>query len=128
MMDIHCMTYVQLAEYLHISINTMRNKWREYPHYFVTEQSYKTKNLKGARFDLDEVMKALKQKQGEPQNGYQILQRSGRRLCGVFQVPRKAIQQGGEDKSRGQTMGSRGKEKAQSNERFATDFDVFPSL
>ena len=50
-----CLTYVQLADILQIKISTMRNVCRENPHFFITEASRKSGNLKGARFSKEEV-------------------------------------------------------------------------
>lgn len=46
-----------LSEVLATNVNTLRKRWRQIPHFFVGEGN----NLKGARFDVEDVINFLKE-------------------------------------------------------------------
>lgn len=49
--------YKQLAEHLGCSTAVIRKTWKELPHFFVS----RGRDLRSARFDLDEVLEHLKE-------------------------------------------------------------------
>lgn len=119
------LTYVELAEVLGLSSKTVRNHWRHYPHIFVTPASLKSGNLKGARFDIDVVMKYLENESGNC-NGYQKNRKEERHcLSGLLQVQRKTVSKGVLHKKRSQRVGNECKEELLSGNNYASEFDVF---
>ena len=118
------LTYTELAIALGFAPGTIKNIWRSLPFIPVTPRACEHPNLRGVRFDLDEVLNHLKQRTRRGvQHGYQI--RQERQLPGLLQVPGKALQQDGEDQSRRQRMGSSAKESTQAGGKPGPDFDVF---
>jgi len=83
----------QLAGELSTSSHTLKKRWRELPHFFVGGG----KNLKGARFDFDEVITYLKQ-----EASYDNLEGpEKRRLDRKIQTSTQAIQKRGFSKPKG---------------------------
>jgi len=73
-----------LATILKASHHTLRKKWREFPHFFIGDGC----NLKGARFDVAEVIEHLKKK-----SRYVGVERSKEKYLGCqIQIQKKAIQ------------------------------------
>ena len=88
-----CLTYVQLADILQIKVSTMRNVWREYPHFFITETSRKSGNLKGARFSKDDVLNFLKNNSEKSNGNTRIATAERDSLSSVLQAEGRAVQQ-----------------------------------
>lgn len=61
-MNYVCITYKELAEMLSVSHATVKANWKYYPHFFITELSKSSNNLKGARFNLEDVLNFVKNK------------------------------------------------------------------
>ena len=101
--DIH-----ELATILKASHHTLKKNWREFPHFFIGDGC----TLKGARFDVAEVIEHLKKK-----SRYVGVERSKKKYmdCQV-QIQKKAIQERRlQNKVEGTGMGSsetRGTRKA----------------
>jgi len=58
--------YRQLAQHIGCSTAQVRKIWRRLPHFFI---SMRGRDLRSARFDVDEVMAHLKQR-GAPSGRY----------------------------------------------------------
>ena len=76
-----------LAKAFKCSPSLIRKVWKDYPHFFLGEG----RDLRGARFDLDDVLYYLK---GE--RNYGSLEIQNKRMVGSkISVSRKALQEGG---------------------------------
>lgn len=122
-----CLNYKELAKHLGLSEKTVRNNWRSYPSYSVTETGLRKGSLKSARFDLDEVLSSLKKRseEGRHYGSVSRVSRAKGQIRGVLQNKRKAVQQGGKHKKGGARMASEPEEGAFSSRKSAGDFDVF---
>jgi len=76
-----------LASILKASPNTLKKVWRSYPHFFIGEG----RTLKGARFDVDDVLIHLKRQAGN----VGIQTRKKRNLGRQIQIPEPSIQERG---------------------------------
>ena len=116
----------QLEDILQIEASTMRNVWREYPHYFITEASRKSGNLKGARFSKDDVLSYLK-RNSEKDNGSTKIAASERNsLSSVFQAEGRAIQQDLLYNERGKRVGNNHKNRSEAAMQSRSKYDVSP--
>lgn len=117
-MDKKCLTYKELAQYLGFMKSTIRKEWRYYPHYFAS----RGENLKSARFDLEEVIKFLKEKR----NGIPKVHRKRREVPSPIQIQGANIQPRRKDKKRGRGMESGNHKTTQKKgEKGDSRFDVF---
>jgi hypothetical protein len=73
-----------LAGFLQCSPFTLRKIWRSYPHFFVGQG----RDLRGARFDVNDVLAFLKRRGGN----YGYMERQKERVDSEVSVPKKKIQ------------------------------------
>ena len=121
-----CLTYVQLADLLQLKVSTMRNVWREYPHFFITESSRKAGCLKGARFCKDDVLRYLKEKTELEYGHTRDSQEKRHGVPSVFQISRTPVLKNLLQPQGGKCLGTRRQKGPQSTTGYATEFDVFP--
>ena len=121
-----CLTYVQLADILQIKISTMRNVWREYPHFFITEASRKSGNLKGARFSKDDVLSYLKNNSEKTNGNTRISTAERSSLSGVLQAGWCAVQQDLLLEKRSSRLGNKNKDRSKAAAQSRTKYDVSP--
>jgi len=123
-----CLNHKQLAAALGLSIGTIRNNWKCYPHFFITPKGWEKPNLKAARFDLNKVLDHC-QKQSETEvfrNAmFQGIQQTGGEMGGLLQIQRENIQSCCTNKERRKGMANiKGKGIKKENQEIR-DFDVF---
>lgn len=121
-----CLKYEQLADILQIEASTMRNVWREYPHFFITEASRKSGNLKGARFSKDDVLRHLKEKAEHEDGNTRNPQGKRHGVPSLLQVSGAPVLKDLLQPKRGKGMGASRKSGPKSAASYATEFDVFP--
>ena len=87
-----------LAKELKCSISLLRKVWREYPHFFIGIG----RDLRGARFDVDDVLAHLKER-----GNYGCLEEQEPRMVGgQVPAPGRTVQKGGlHDQASGGAMG-----------------------
>ena len=103
----YALTYKELAERLGSSPETLKKVWRSYPHYFVGSG----RNLKSARFDLQDVLDYLK---GRDYANLRLPDQTGPQVQGGVQAPGQASHNGRiQKKGRGKGMDHGRKAKAQ---------------
>ncbi len=131
-MNMSCLTYEELANFLNLSPNTMKNVWKRYPHYFLTDQSQRSQSLKGARFDFTEVIAQLKalqeEKNDEINSGSKKQARSGDSVPSVLPAPGEVTQQTAKDKKRGRRVAPSRESKNNDSSDKSPKFDVFASV
>ena len=66
--NLECLHYFELADLLGLDERTMRNRWRDYPHFFVTSNGWKRSNLRSARFNYFEVLEYCRKQSDERGN------------------------------------------------------------
>ena len=104
----------ELASILKSSHHTLKKNWRKFPHFFIGDG----RNLKGARFDLCEVIQHLKE-----EARYVSMEKFKKKSldCQV-QTQQQAIQKGGfRDKAKGTGMGGRKTRRASKSAGTGTD-------
>jgi len=88
-----------LAEVLKCSIGLLRKVWREYPHFFIGIG----RDLRGARFDVDDVLAYLKER-----GNYGSLEEQEGMVGGQIQPSRQTLQKRGvQDQAGGGSVGSK---------------------
>ena len=117
---------MELSDFLQIKASTMRNVWREYPHYFITEASRKSGNLKGARFSKDDVLRHLKEKMELEYGNTRDSQGKRHGVPSLLQVSGAPVLKDLLQPKRGKGMGASRKSGPKSAASYATEFDVFP--
>ena len=120
------MTYLELSDFLQIQASTMRNIWREFPHFYVTEASRKAGCLKGARFCKDDVLRYLKEKTELEYGHTRDSQVKRHGVPSVFQISRPPVLKNLLQSEGGKGLGTRRQKGPQSTTGYATEFDVFP--
>ena len=99
-----------LAKELKCSISLLRKVWREYPHFFIGIG----RDLRGARFDLDDVLTYLK----ERGNCGRLEEQKSRMVGGQVPAPGRTDQKGGlSDQASSGAMG--GQETARGKRTYA---------
>ena len=121
-----CLTYMQLAVILQIKVSTMRNVWREYPHFFITEASRKSGNLKGARFSKGDGLSYLKRNSEKGKGSTKIAASERNSLSSVFQAEGRAIQQDLLYNERGKRVGNNHKNRSEAAMQSRSKYDVSP--
>lgn len=124
-MNTRCMTYKQLAKYLNLAEATVKKEWRRYPYFFVTAQSRKQNRLEGARFDLDDVLMDLKNKESKANGGDKVQKQVESKLPSSR---RTTAHQSGRDKTRGVGLAGRRAATGGENDSPKQGFDVFSCL
>jgi hypothetical protein len=102
-----------LATILKASHHTLKKNWREFPHFFIGDGC----NLKGARFEVSEVVKHLKKKAR-----YVSVERSKKKGLDQIQIQQKTIQKRGfQNKVESAGMGSSEARGAKKSTEGGTD-------
>lgn len=129
--DLTCLNYKELAEKLKLDFKTLRSRWKNYPHFFVTPNGWQKPRLESARFDYHEVLNHCKaQSKGlthdnDTERILSPLQREEREIPGVLQVSRKTAVQSGRDSKGRQTVGTKKEKGDRQGTSKAQRFDVF---
>ena len=121
-----CMTYLELADFLNLSPGTVRNNWRSYPHFFVTPTSFKSENLRGARFNQDDILQYFKILTENSDGNTRNREKEWNRVPSILQVSGAPVLKDLLQPKRGKGMGASRKSGPKSAASYATEFDVFP--
>ncbi len=127
--DLTCLNYKELAEKLKLDFKTLRSRWKNYPHFFVTPNGWQKPRLESARFDYHEVLNHCKaQSKGSNNDTERILspiRGETREVPGVLQVQRKAAEQSGKHPKGRQAVGAKKEKGNRQGTSKAQRFDVF---
>ena len=113
-MDYQIVDMKGLAHELCASTHTLKKNWRSFPHFFIGEG----RNLKGARFNVPEVIEHLRK-----EASHVSLERTGEEnLGGEVSVSNETIQEGGfSNKVCSIGVGSRKAQRAKKSSTTETD-------
>jgi len=119
-----CITYKELAVHLKLAEKTVKQNWRYYPHYFVTPASKRSNNLKGARFNLDDVMNSFKEMTRSTYNDNREIYERGQ-TSNAPQMPRGAVPHEVQYKTGGKITENRLKKNYKEPLGYASEYSVF---
>jgi hypothetical protein len=120
------LTYIQLAEALGLAPGTVKNIWRTYPYIWLTPIPGKKPNLRGVRFDLDEVVAHLKALSAK-ENIYGLSHQE-RQATSVFQISGSSVLQNRQHQTGGQYLDNQDARGAGTYSHTDAEFDVFRNV
>jgi hypothetical protein len=122
-MTANLLTYQELAAVLGLAPGTVRNIWRNYPYIWLTPVPGKKPNLRGVRFDLDEVVAHLKTLSAK-ENIYGLPHQE-RQAASILQISGTPILQNSQHQTRGKHLDNQDPRGTGACGYADAEFDVF---